>query len=171
MIKNIVVAIFEFILTTIFNLPRFRPFSSLKATILRCVGAKVGKRVVIYPGVWVFPGKKLIVEDDVDLAVGVLMTTNGGVEIGARTMIGYRTQIISSNHVIPENQGKIFGAGHSNKKVTIANDVWVGANCIVLPGVSIGEGAIVAAGSIVTKDVEAFTIVGGNPAKVIKKRS
>jgi acetyltransferase-like isoleucine patch superfamily enzyme len=64
----------------------------------------------------------------------------------------------------------IFDAGHQNKKVTIANDVWIGANCIILPGVNIGEGAVVAAGSVVTKNVEPFSIVAGIPAKFIKQR-
>ena len=52
----------------------------------------------------------------------------------------------------------------------IGNDVWFGRNCVILPGVKIGDGAIVAAQSVVTKDVEAYTVVGGNPAKFIKKR-
>ena len=54
--------------------------------------------------------------------------------------------------------------------VIIENDVWIGANVIILPGVTIHEGSIIAAGAVVTKDVECYTIVAGNPAKVIKKR-
>ena len=56
------------------------------------------------------------------------------------------------------------------KPVIIENDVWIGANVIILPGVTIHEGSIIAAGAVVTKDVECYTIVAGNPAKVIKKR-
>lgn len=58
----------------------------------------------------------------------------------------------------------------NNKPVVIGNDVWIGANVIILPGVHIGDGAVLAAGAIVTKDVEPYAIVGGNPAKLIRKR-
>ena len=57
-----------------------------------------------------------------------------------------------------------------NPSVIIGNDVWIGANVVVLPGVTIGDGAVLAAGAVVTKDVPPYTIVGGNPAKIIKKR-
>ncbi len=55
-----------------------------------------------------------------------------------------------------------------SKKIIICDKVWIGFNCIILKGVTIGEGAVVAAGSVVTKDVEPFTLVGGNPAKLIR---
>ena len=57
-----------------------------------------------------------------------------------------------------------------NKAVVIGNDVWIGANVIILPGVNIGDGAVIAAGAVVTKNVGPYEIVGGNPAKLIKKR-
>jgi acetyltransferase-like isoleucine patch superfamily enzyme len=60
---------------------------------------------------------------------------------------------------------------HTYKKITIEDDVWIGANVTVLKGINIGTGAVVAAGSVVTKDVPNFAIVAGNPAKVIKIRN
>jgi acetyltransferase-like isoleucine patch superfamily enzyme len=169
--KVIFVALYELCLSTIFNLPRVLFFSSLKVTILKLVGVKVGKRTTIYPNVWIFPGKGLNIGDDVDIALGVIITTNGGVTIGDRTLLGYRTQILSSNHVIPQGRGRIFGAGHDHAEVIIENDVWIGANCIILPGVRIGEGSVIAAGSVVTKDIEPYSIVAGTPAKFIKSRT
>jgi acetyltransferase-like isoleucine patch superfamily enzyme len=56
------------------------------------------------------------------------------------------------------------------KPITIMDNVWVATGAMILPGVTIGEGAVVAAGAVVTKDVEPWTVVGGNPAKVIKRR-
>jgi acetyltransferase-like isoleucine patch superfamily enzyme len=161
----------EAIQAVLFALPRFRFCNFLKAAALRCMGARIGRRPVFYPGVWIAPGRCLRVGDDVDFALGVVVTTAGGVTIGDRVLIGYRTQILSTNHVIPSLPDKIFGGGHVARGVTIGADAWIGANCIVLPGVSIGAGAVVAAGSVVTRDVAPNAIVGGNPARVIRMRT
>ncbi len=171
LIKPILVVSYEFLMSIIFSLPRFRIFLFFKKFFLIIMGAKIGKGVVIYPGVWIAPGRNLIIHDKVDLAKDVLITTSGGVEIGKRTLIGYRTQILSSNHTIPPI-GKPFPiSGDSHSKIQIGDDVWIGANCIITAGVSIGSGAVVAAGSVVTKNVIENSIVGGVPAKLIKMRS
>ncbi|MGI9573772.1 acyltransferase [Alloalcanivorax xenomutans] len=155
----------------VFMLPRFRLLNYIKSIYLRVIfGAKIGKRVVFYPGIWIFTGRNLVLRDDVDLAKGVLLTTDGGVEIGYRTLVGYGTQILSSNHNMPPLPEKIFYAGHSKEKVVIGDDVWIGANCVILPGVQIGDHSVVAAGSVVTKSVPTCSIVAGVPAKVIKER-
>lgn len=169
-IKYSLVSTYEAIGLILFKLPRHRIFNSLKSIYLKVQGAKVGRSVVFYPGVWINPGMKIEIGDYVDFAKDVIVTTGGGVTIGNRVLIGYRTQILTSNHIIPKNKGSIFSSGHEKKKVVIEDDVWIGASVIVLPGVKIGKGAVVAAGSIVTKDVNEFTIVGGNPAKLIKDR-
>lgn len=67
---------------------------------------------------------------------------------------------LRSPHIPPHNKGNI----------TIGNDVWIGLNCMIMGGVTIGDGAVVAAGSVVTKDVEPYSVVGGSPAKHIKYR-
>jgi acetyltransferase-like isoleucine patch superfamily enzyme len=171
MIKYFLIVAAETLSQCIFLLPRFRLFNLIKSYYLRVVwSAKIGHRVVFYSGVWIFTGRKLVVGSDVDFAKDVLVTTDGGVSIGDRVLIGYRTQILSSNHRVPPLPRKIFEAGHVKKEVKISNDVWIGANCVILPGVEIGEGAVVAAGSVVTKNVPPFTFVGGVPAKVIKPR-
>ena len=134
------------------------------------MGAKIGRGVVIYPGVWIAPGRNLIIGKKVDLAKDVIITTGGGVNIGDRTLIGYRTQILSSNHIIPPLGQYFLDSGHEHLPILIGDDVWIGANCIIVAGVSIGDGAVVAAGSVVTKAVPRNAIVGGVPAKVIKFR-
>ena len=167
---SFLVVCYECVLQILFSLPRFRLFNWFKAMFLRCRGAKIGKCVVFYPGVWIEPGNGLCVGDDVDLAKDVLIGTGGGVTIGDRTMIGFRTQIFSGNHAIPERGKPIFGSGHVRKPTVIEEDVWIGANCIILCGVTIGKGAVVGAGSVVTKSVESYAIVAGNPAKLIRMR-
>lgn len=94
-----------------------------------------------------------------------------GVSIGRYTMLAQNVQIIGSDH----NFNKVgvpstFAGRPKLQKTNIGRDVWIGANAIVMTGVSIGDGSIIAAGSIVTKDIESFAIVGGIPAKFIKKR-
>lgn len=170
-IKSFFVVTYEFILTIVFSLPRYRFCIFLKEILLIPMGAKFGRNVAIYPGVWISPGRNLIVGNNVDLAKDVLITTTGGVVIGDRTLIGYRTQILSSNHTIPPIGQPFPISGDEHKKVTIGKDVWIGANCVITPGVTIGDGAVVAAGAVVTKDVEPNSIVGGVPAKVLKYRS
>lgn len=95
-----------------------------------------------------------------------------GTNIGCNVMMGPECYIYTRNHAfdridIPMNQQ---GASDFHP-VNIGNDVWIGARVTILPGVKIGNGAIIGAGSVVTKDVPDFAIVGGNPARVIKYRS
>lgn len=161
---------YEFISSIVFSFPRYRLFNPLKKSLLRLVGAKVGRKITFYPGIKIFTGRNLVIGDSVDLSYGVILSTDGGIEIGARTLIGYRSMILTENHKIPEHMGTIFHSGLERKKVVIEEDVWIGANCIILPGVTIGEGSVIAAGSVVTKDVSPFIIVGGVPAKLIKAR-
>ena len=170
--KYALIVFLEVISSLIFLLPRFRSLNCLKSAYLSLLfGATVGKRVVYYSGVRIFTGRNLKIGDHVDFAKDVLVTTDGGVVIGDRVLIGYRTQILSSNHVIPKLPMRIFEAGHNKKMVIIEDDVWIAANCIVVPGVTIGKGSVVAAGSVVTQDVPPNAIVGGNPAKIIRMRT
>ncbi|MDT0593669.1 acyltransferase [Glaciecola petra] len=168
--KSFLVITYEFVMSIVFSLPRYRTFGLLKISLLSIMGAKFGRGVVIYPGVWITPGRNLVVNDKVDLAKDVLITTSGGVEIGERALIGYRTQIISANHSIPKKGEPFPISGDQYAKVTIGSDTWIGANCVITPGVTIGKGAVIAAGSVVTKDVPENSIFGGVPAKLIKYR-
>lgn len=168
--RDFIACTYQMFSSMIFALPRHKLFNPFKNGIIKLCGGKVGRCVTFYPGIKIHPLKNIIIHDNVDLAWGVIITTGGIVEIGARTLIGYNTIIASQNHNIPDSKGRIFGAGHTYKNVKIENDVWIGANCVILPGVIIGEGAVIAAGSIVTNNVPPFTIVAGNPARIIKHR-
>ncbi|KAF2081183.1 CatB-related O-acetyltransferase [Flavobacterium sharifuzzamanii] len=102
----------------------------------------------------------------------------GDITIGKYCQIGADVAIHSSNHPIHYlstyiNKNLFDGELNSlkeNKKVVIGNDVWIGHNVIIVGNVTIGNGAILAAGSVITKDVLPYSIVGGVPAKIIKKR-
>lgn len=170
MLKQLIVVSYETIMGLILNLPRFRIFIWLKVAFLNAVGGKVHYSVFIYPGVWIAPGRNLEIGKKVDLARNVLIQTSGGVKIGDRTLIGYGSKILSADHTIPRIGEKFPESGDKFAEIIIDNDVWIGANCIITSGVHIGEGAVVAAGSVVTKDIPANVIVGGVPAKIIKAR-
>jgi len=169
-IKSFLVISFEALMNIIFILPRYRFFIFFKTLLLKVMGAKIGKKVVIYPGVWITPGKNLVLGDSVDLAKDVIITTTGGVTIGDRVLVGYRTQILSANHSIPPVGEPFPISGDDLAPINIEKDVWIGANCIITAGVNIGEGSVVAGGSVVTKDIPPNCIYGGIPAKLIRKR-
>lgn len=168
--KYFLVVTVEMIMENLFKLPRYKFLNYIKKTFLTIIGSEIGSNPIFYPGVWIMPPNNLIVGDNVDFAKDVQITTGGTVVIGDRVLIGYGTKILSSNHMIPEEKQRIFDAGHTHSKIKIEDDVWIGANCIILPGVTLGEGSVIAAGSVVTKNVPCFSIVGGVPAKLIKVR-
>ncbi|RZL32362.1 MAG: acyltransferase [Pedobacter sp.] len=93
-----------------------------------------------------------------------------GVKIADNVLIAGHCMLIPANHIFERTDIPINKQGTSSKGIVINQDVWIGAACTILDGVEIGEGAIVAAGSVVTKNVEPFTIVGGVPAKILKRR-
>lgn len=100
-------------------------------------------------------------------------TINGaekGVCIGENVMIAPGCCIVAFDHGIEVNGVPMSKQALVGRKIKICNDVWIGANCTITSGVTIGEGAVVAANAVVTKDVAAYTIVGGVPAKYIKSR-
>ena len=94
----------------------------------------------------------------------------GNLVIGNNCLIGPRVLIRTANHVYENSNILIREQGHSFSDIKIGNDVWIGANAIILPGVSIGDGAVIGAGSIVTRDVSEYTVAAGNPAKFLKAR-
>lgn len=169
-VRSFLVVLYETVMGLSLMLPRFSLFNAFKSSILRLAGAKIGKGVIIYPGVWIMPGRGLTVGDHVDLSKDVLITTSGGVTIGDRVLVGYRTQILSANHSVPPAGFPIPISGDIFAPVKIERDSWIGANCIVLPGVRIGVGAVVGAGSVVTKNIPDNAIAVGVPARVIRYR-
>ncbi len=97
--------------------------------------------------------------------VGCSFQDQGGITIGDGALIGHNAVLATINHDFePEKRGNM-----SFLPIVIGKNVWIGANATILPGVTVGDGAIVAAGAVVTKDVEPNTIVGGVPAKFIKR--
>lgn len=94
-----------------------------------------------------------------------------GAHIGSFVMIAPNAAILSKGHEFKDLEIPMILQGNTEENIPIIeNNVWIGRNAIILPGVKIGEGSIIGAGAVVTKDIEPFSIVGGVPAVLIKKR-
>ena len=101
--------------------------------------------------------------------IGLHCTIIGPVTIGNNVNLAQGIVVTALNHNFTDCTKRIDEQGISTKEVTIGNDVWIGANATILPGVTIGRHCVVAAGSVVTKDVPDYTVVGGVPARVMKR--
>lgn len=139
----------------------------IRGFLTKYIVDKTGKNINIEKGA-IF-SRKLVIGNNSGL--GVNCNAVGPITIGDNVMTGPNVTIFTQNHRhdrvdIPMNE-----QGYEEfKEVKIGNDVWIGANVIILPGITINDGAIIGAGAVITRDVPAYTIVGGNPAKVLKYR-
>lgn len=112
----------------------------------------------------------LRVGNQVHLGDFVWINASGGITIGDNTIIGVGAVIHSANHRYKRKNLLIRRQGHDFKCTTIGSDVWIGARAIILAGVTIGDGAVIGAGSVVTKDVNPFSVVIGVPASMMGHR-
>ncbi len=103
-----------------------------------------------------------------DTRIGLHNTVIGPVNIGSHVNLAQGVVVTALNHRFIDTTQRIDRQGIETRAVSIADDVWIGANAVVLPGVSIGSHAVVAAGAVVTRDVPPNTVVAGTPAKVIR---
>lgn len=115
-------------------------------------------------------GGKIDIKKNVFFGEYVVLYGHGNITIGSNTLIAMHTCIVSSNHTIPPKGELIRNNPDILLPVIIGEDVWIGANCSILGGVKIGNGAVIGAGSVVTKDIPDYAIALGNPAKIIRYR-
>lgn len=141
------------------------PFHSIRRFVFQLAGVKIGRQSTIHIGARFYQPKNVQIGE--------------GTIIGDHAILDGRAKLIIGNHVAMASRVMIFNSQHDVeaedfktvvKPVEINDYVFVGPRAIVLPGVKIGRGAVVAAGAVVTKDVEPMTVVGGVPAKPIRKR-
>lgn len=103
--------------------------------------------------------------------LGVNCQLQGTVTIGSNVMMGPDVLIYTTNHEFRNKDIPMQQQGYQPERpVSIGNDVWIGARVIILPGVTIGDGCVIGAGAVVTKDVPAYSVCAGNPATVVKER-
>ena len=135
--------------------PPYRQFSLAKHSVIEsfcCINNAVGD---------------VLIGDNT--RIGIHCTVIGPVTIGSHVNLAQGITVTALNHNFEDAAKRIDEQGISTKPVVIGDDVWIGANAVILPGVTIGSHAVIAAGAVVTKDVPSHTLVAGVPAKVIKQ--
>ena len=120
--------------------------------------------VVVFTPLYINYGKHIRIGKNVFINFDCTFLSLGGITIEDDVLIGPKVSLINENHQLNPEQRK----GLAAKPILIKKNAWIGANATILPGVTIGENAVVAAGAVVSKDVPDHTVVGGIPAKFIK---
>lgn len=143
---------------------QYRTLDEIREIFSRLIGKPVDDEFRIFPPFTADFGKNITVGKNVFFNSGCRLQDQGGIRIDDNVLVGHNVVMATLDHdFAPEKRSVLHCA-----PIVVGNDVWIGANATILKGVTIGDGAIVAAGAVVTKDVPARTIVGGVPAKVIK---
>lgn len=144
--------------------------ANFRAKWWRLFVKKMGENVHIMTGVRILSPAGVSIGHHVYINHHTDMSGKGGLTIGNYVKIGPFCNIQSVDHVYTDWQKPMFSQGMRPDPIVIEDDVWVAANVVIVPGVTIGRGAIVGANAVVTRDVEPYAIVGGVPARVIKYR-
>lgn len=137
-----------------------------KVTLIKSFFGSTKENVSLQPNFYCDTGSNIHVGEDFLTNYNVTILDIAKVNIGDNCMIGPNTLITTVGHPInPLKRRKKLAQA---KPISIGNDVWIGGNVTILPGVKIGDNVVVAAGAVITKDIDSNTIVGGVPAKVLK---
>lgn len=158
--------LFAFIHYLYNNFITYIPSHVIRNIYLKCFKCTIGKGTRIDLTTYILPISRLHLGMHTHINRGCLLRAAGGITIGNNVSISYKCNIMSGSHKV---NSPTFESEH--KSIVIEDYVWIGVGATILKGVTIGQGAVVAAGSVVTKDVPPYAIVAGVPAKVIGERS
>ena len=143
--------------------------AALNRRVVRWIFRRCGSGVNIRPRVYFGHGRQISMGNHSMLGQDSIIGSTAEVEIGDDVMMGPEVLIYTSNHGMDPGVAMRLQP-LASAPVHIGNDVWIGARCILLPGITIHDGAVVAAGAVVAQDVPANAVVGGVPARVLKYR-
>ena len=151
------------------NTPLTRWCRIVRRYICRGLFKHAGRNINVEQGAYFGSGSQISLGDN--SGIGIDCQLHGSIQIGNNVLMGPEVMIFTRNHRFDRLDIPMSEQGNTaDKPVVIGDDVWLGARAIVLPGVVIGQGSIIAAGAIVSKPVPDYAIVGGNPARVIRSR-
>lgn len=142
------------------------PWAFLRLLYLRLLGARIGRGSVVNMRQYIMWPCFLKIGDHVHINEGCFLDCRGGITIGSNVSISHRVSIVTATH---DAHSSDFA--YKRGSVEIGNDVWVGINATILGPLKIGQGAVIAAGAVCTKDVLPYTIVAGVPARQIGTRT
>jgi len=146
---------------------RYHTPEEIREIMGRLTGKRMDDSFRMFPPFYTDFGKNITIGKDVFINSGCHFQDQGGITIGDGSLIGHNVVLATINHDLnPDN-----GRKNHYAPIKIGSHVWIGSNATVLPGVTIGDWAVVAAGAVVTKDIPALTVAGGVPARVLKKVS
>lgn len=137
----------------------------------RFYGFRSGPGTRVLGGVIIYHPRNLVMGRSVGVASHCQINAGGGVEIGDAVLIGPGTMIWSQTHKYNNSDILIINQDYTINKIFIDDDVWIGSGAIILPGVHLARGTVVAAGAVVTKSTEPYTLVAGLPAKILGRRT
>lgn len=148
---------------------RLEPFCIIKGGANSDSGLFIGDNVIIKNGAYVSACNSIISISNFAF-IGAYSWTGGkgNIKIGTNTMISINCVLISSNHDYQNIPVPYYSGEEIIGDITIGNNVWIGSSSVILPGVKIGDGSVIGAGSIITKDIPQDSMAFGNPAKIIK---
>jgi putative colanic acid biosynthesis acetyltransferase WcaF len=145
--------------------PSPRPLHTWRAFLLRCFGAKVGKGVHVYAGAKIWAPWNLDLAESSSIADGATCYSMAKITLGKRVIISQGSHLCTGTHDYTSPAFQLYAL-----PITVGEDAWVCAECFVGPGVSIGAGAVIAARSVVTKDMPEWMVCAGSPCKPLKPR-
>lgn len=143
-----------------------RPFHYWRSMILRLFKAKVGNGVHVYPKVKIWAPWNLILGDQCGIGDGVNLYSQDKISIGRKTVISQGVQICTGTHDYTKMGFPLY-----TKPIVIGDNVWVASDAFIHPGITIGEGAVIGARSVVNKDMPKWMVCSGHPCKPIKERT
>lgn len=138
-----------------------------RAALLRLNGATVGKNCFIRGGLQIQEGFDLTIGNNVFINAGCCIDTSSPVTLGNNVELGYNVTLATGDHHIGPHEHRT--GNYNPRPIFIADGVWIGAGAMILPGVKLGAGAVIMAGSVVGQDVPSDMLVGGVPARPIRK--
>jgi acetyltransferase-like isoleucine patch superfamily enzyme len=144
----------------------FDDLDGLRAAFSELIGKPVGERFMVIPPFSTDCGLNITVGSNVFINQGCHFMDMGGICIGGDVMIGPKVNLVSAGHPVAPFERR---NGIVAKPIAIGNNVWIGAAATVLPGVTIGDNAVIAAGAVVSRNVPANTLAAGVPARVLKQ--